>query len=493
LTTEKGLITMRSEAEADMYIRVAGYNVDVDELEKVRGAAADAGAVLTPETLSAAYARISKHDVDVDALRRRAVEDVEKARTSNENIVFEQGHASIAEHAVFNVDVKGVSRLAIEELEAQRIASYTEKSQRYVKLGEDYVVPEDLDGPLREAFEDGVRGSLEAHGALVEALRGYWRALDPPPEAPEEKKAWRRRRRERIREDARYAATLAATGQLGMTMNARSVETASRRMMASPLGEVRAVAAALVDEVRRVAPSLIRYTDATPVEHWKRVPAVIRAEAESFPESGVRLIDPPLDGDLRVAAACLAEKRGGSFSGAMEALKSDPAGAEAVLDELLARTGLHDPMPRGFELVHLDFDLVCSASCFAQLKRHRIATVIPGPYDPLLGITVPPHVAAAGAAEILESYVETADGIYHRIAEAIGPEHGAYALTNAHRRRVLFSCHLRELVHLSRLRMDAHAQWDIRALATEMCRQVQETLPVVGAFLAGKDGWSPRS
>lgn len=470
-----------------MYIRVAGYNVDVDELEKVRTAAEAVGAVLTPETLSAAYARISKHDVDVDELRRRSVEDVDKARGSNENIVFEQGHASIAEHAVFNVDVKGLSRLAIEELEAQRIASYTEKSQRYVRLGEDYVVPEELEG-MRGEFEDGVRESLATHGALVEALRDHWRELDPPPEGVEERKAWRRRRRERIREDARYVATLAATGQLGMTMNARSVETASRRMMASPLAEVRAVASTLVDEVRRIAPSLIRYTDATPVERWKRLPPK-PIPSEAPPASGVRLVDPPLDGDLRVAAACLVERRGGSFAGALAALVAEPTAGPEILKDLRARTGIHDPMPRGFELVRLDFDLVCSASCYAQLKRHRIATVIPGLYDPCFGVTVPPHVRAAGLADRLLEYAATADALFHRIAADVGPEHGAYALTNAHRRRVLFSCHLRELVHLSRLRMDAHAQWDIRALSAEMCRQVAAVMPGAGAFLAGKDGW----
>ncbi len=476
-------------AEANMYIRVAGYNVDVDELGKLREAAGDVGAVLTPETLSAAYARISKHDVDVDELRRRSVGDVEKARGSNENIVFEQGHASIAEHAVFNVDVKGVSRLAIEELEAQRIASYTEKSQRYVRLGEDYVVPPELEGH-RAAFEAGVRGSLAAHGAIVEALRGYWSDLDPAPGDAAARPAWRRRRRERIREDARYAATLAATGQLGMTLNARAVETASRRMMASPLAEVRAVAAALVEEVRRVAPSLIRYVDATPVERWKRLPHGLAPLGGPPVESGVRLIDPPRDGDLRVAAACLVERRGGSFAGALDALRERPGAAAEILADLRAHTGLHDAMPRGFELVHLDFDLVCSASCFAQLKRHRIATVIPGAYDPGLGITIPPHVRQAGAADILLGFAATADDLYRRISSDVGPEHGAYALTNAHRRRVLFSCHLRELIHLSRLRVDAHAQWDIRDLASEMCRQVTEAMPAAGAFLAGKDGWS---
>lgn len=46
------------------------------------------------------------------------------------------GHSSIAEHAVFNLDILGVSRLAVETIERFRLCSYTEKSQRYVRLEE---------------------------------------------------------------------------------------------------------------------------------------------------------------------------------------------------------------------------------------------------------------------------------------------------------------------------------------------------------------------
>jgi thymidylate synthase ThyX len=59
---------------------------------------------------------------------------------------------------------------------------------------------------------------------------------------------------------------------------------------------------------------------------------------------------------------------------------------------------------REFEYPDLTFELVVSASCYAQLKRHRMATMTAQPYDP-------------------------------------------------------------ELYHMSRLREDASAQWDIRGTA----------------------------
>ncbi|PKN95790.1 MAG: thymidylate synthase (FAD), partial [Chloroflexi bacterium HGW-Chloroflexi-5] len=93
-----------------MKILLAGYNIDSDlicELKEKSALKQD----ITPETISAAYARISRSPKSVDALRRDARTEVEKARKSNRNIVFEMGHSSVAEHAVFNIDVIGVSRL----------------------------------------------------------------------------------------------------------------------------------------------------------------------------------------------------------------------------------------------------------------------------------------------------------------------------------------------------------------------------------------------
>ena len=127
-----------------MRVKLAGFNVDADILRQLelRGRRH-----LTPETLSAAYARISRSPLPVDQLRKKACLDVEKARSSNQKIIFAMGHHSVAEHAVFNFDIMGISRLALEEIEKFRLVSYTEKSQRYVTLEGDLVLP----GEIRDA------------------------------------------------------------------------------------------------------------------------------------------------------------------------------------------------------------------------------------------------------------------------------------------------------------------------------------------------------
>src|SRR5512137_827851 len=140
-----------------MRVLLAGYNVDsavLDELKRNSPPRED----VTPETLSASYARISRDPRPADELRAAARAEVERARRSNRNIIFGMGHHSVAEHAVFNFDLIGVSRLAIEDLERFRLCSFTEKSQRYIKLGEDFVVPAEVrDAGMEDLFASAVR------------------------------------------------------------------------------------------------------------------------------------------------------------------------------------------------------------------------------------------------------------------------------------------------------------------------------------------------
>jgi len=137
-----------------MKILLAGYNLDYDLIRKLK----DKSALrqdLTPETISAAYARISRSPKMVSELREIARVEVDKARQSNRTIVFSMGHSSVAEHAVFNIDILGVSRLLVEEIEKFRLCSFTEKSQRYVTLEGDYVVPEEITNrKLKQLFKD---------------------------------------------------------------------------------------------------------------------------------------------------------------------------------------------------------------------------------------------------------------------------------------------------------------------------------------------------
>ena len=83
-------------------VKLVGYNGDLESLKN--------GREFTPETISAAYARISRDSRDISELRKNSRKEVEMARKSNINIVFGLGHHSVAEHAIFNFDIVGMYR-----------------------------------------------------------------------------------------------------------------------------------------------------------------------------------------------------------------------------------------------------------------------------------------------------------------------------------------------------------------------------------------------
>jgi len=471
-----------------MEVLLAGYNVDREVLASLPQADRDAA---TPETLSAAYARISRDPRPVPELRAEARGDVVRARRSNEQIVFGFGHASVAEHAVFNFDILGVSRLAIEALEATRFGSYTEKSQRYILLERDCIVPEEwraagLEEPLRELLARQQEGYRRAYEAL--AAR----------HARREPERWaatqgRRALEGAAKEDARYFLGLATTGQLGATFNARALEATIGRLAADPLAEARELARRLYALAAGVAPSLVRHVE--PTAHRRDATRALAPWAAPMPASPVpaaeatpvTLIRSSPDAETELAAALIHGCGGRSWGEALAAAGRMPAAErERVLAESLRRMSPHETPPRAFELPDFTFELTVSASCFAQLKRHRPATLLAQPYDPRLGATEPPAFAETGLTGAYAEIRRQAESLAERIRDA-APAAAAYALTNGHRRRVLFKANARELYHFARLRLDAHAQWDIRGLAGEMLRLARERMPLVMQLAAGKD------
>jgi thymidylate synthase ThyX len=152
----------------------------------------------------------------------------------------------------------------------------------------------------------------------------------------------------------------------------------------------------------------------------------------------------------------------------------------------LCNLQFYDSLLREFEYVNLTFDIVLSAACFGQLKRHRMASLIAQDYDPALGITVPAAVKAIGREEMFRKVAAKAEEVYRTIGKKY-PMAAPYILTNAHRRRILMRVNAREMYHISRLREDAHAQWDIQQVVGAMSAQAKKAMPLVFSMIGGKD------
>lgn len=474
-----------------MNVILAGYNVDsvvIEELRKNSPPRDD----ITPETLSASYARISRDPHPVDELRAMARAEVEKARRSNRNIIFKMGHHSVAEHAVFNFDIIGASRLALEEIEKFRLCSYTEKSQRYIALKEDFVVPEEVKkSGKKEIFADTIKAQNTLYHKLYKKLRTYFfeknREMADDPKKHSILDGW-------AKEDARYIVSLATEGQLGMTINARNLEFLIRRFASKKLAELKELNSKLYSLAKEVAPSIILFTEPsdfdskTYEELEEKAKSLLKSSRKSKQE--VSLVDFTPEADVKLIASLLHTSSFLSFEECLKYAKTIKSGQKKDILRLAFKyMEFYDTTLREFEYVSLTFDLIVSASCFAQLKRHRMTTQTAQKYDPELGVTIPPSIQEIGARREFMEMIEKTNHVYSRLKENM--DFGAeYVLTNAHRRRVLLNVNAREFYHISRLREDVTAQWDIRALVEKMSKLAKEVMPLTFLLIGGKDVYS---
>ncbi len=486
-----------------MKVILAGYNVDssvIDELKKNSPSFQN----VTPETMSAAYARISRDPRSVDVLRAVARSEVERARRSNRNIIFKMGHHSVAEHAVFNFDIIGVSRLAIEEIEKFRLCSYTEKSQRYVRLEDDFLLPEEIKkAGKKKSFLKTIKIQNALYHELYKKLKSYFfeefSDFAANPKKHSILTGW-------AKEDARYCVSLATLGQLGMTANARNLEFLIRRFASKDLSEIRELNERIYTLAKTVAPSILLFTEASDydaktyknlweaagilfVEQNKREIGNDNGRKKREGNECVRLVDYTSDGDTKLIAALLHTSSRHPYK---ECLKRAEA-LEAPKKKQLCKTAFEymeffDAVLREFEYINLMFDLEISATCFAQIKRHRMATLTAQPYNLNLGVTVPPSIKEIGAEQDFLDVIDQTEECYRSLRDAA--QTGAeYVLTNAHKRRVLMKVNARELYHMARLREDATAQWDIRQIVNRMSQKAREAMPLTFLLIGAKDSY----
>lgn len=185
----------------------------------------------TPEPeLTVALAAKTCHTKSVDEAMNLRPEEVQKIIS----IVLSSGHFSVLEHANFTFAIEDVSRVLTHQLVRHRIASYSQQSQRYVRLeGMPFVVPPEIEKNPRakEIFMECAARCMEAYNALVSAGLSI--------------------------EDARYILPSATKTNIIVTMNARELHHFfSLRCCERSQWEIREVANAMLAEVKKVAPNL---------------------------------------------------------------------------------------------------------------------------------------------------------------------------------------------------------------------------------------------
>jgi len=259
-----------------------------------------------------------------------------------------------------------------------------------------------------------------------------------------------------------------------------------------------------------VAPSLILLTDPVEYEkefgrplnenHFNKTHPDARELAERYfdgwdgntdppPRKGdVKLVDWSPDADRSTVLAILhshSKESAEKCKKLADELVNNGKAADFIRD-YLKHANPWEATTREFEAADFIFEIVLSAACYGQMKRHRMSTQLVQEYDPSLGYTYPPSVIETGLKDEFEALYKHTSEVYHELAKYHRTA-AQYVLTNGHRRRMLVKANSRELYHISRLREDAHAQWDIRNVSGDMLALAREKAPHTMMLAWGKD------
>ncbi len=446
---------------------------------------------LPPETIAVTFAKTSRSP---DSFRQIAAElSEEKSAQFHEKWVVGYGHASVAEHAVLHIAVENVSRLAVECLESNRLASYTEKSTRYQKWDLDaFFTPPELDGhPLLGLYTRTCRLLFETYAQSLAPVKALVEKQSPRREN-EGEEAYDRRIRSQYVDSCRFLLPAASLANLGMTANARVLEHAIGKMLSHPLEEVRQIG----EEVKRVAqaeaPTLVKYADALP--YLRETAANFENRAASIPnqQSPIAnhqssdwciLHDYDPEGENKVLAAALFRFGGMTYAAALETVRvAPPEEREALAESLLGRLGEYDVPLRELEHTAYTFEILLDQGGYAEFKRHRMMTQTPQALTTRLGYAVPRRIVEAGFEVPYRAAMESAAEAYEQLA-AWNPHVAAYLVPNGFYRRVLFTLNLREVFAFCRLRAAANAHFSMRRLAQRLAGEIGRVHPLLARYL----------
>ena len=212
-----------------------------------------------PDKVIAQAGKLCYSSVGVDEITQKLTEE-EIARYVN--MLASIGHESPLEHVSFTFAIEGVSRVLTHQLVRHRLASYSQQSQRYVKLEQfEYIIPPAIEKneKAKALFIETMEKDQEAYNQIVdELINDKIREFKKIHDRDLTKKEYSALEKQAI-EDARYVFPNACETKIVVTMNARSLlHFFNVRCCNRAQWEIREMATEMLKECKKVAPALFK-------------------------------------------------------------------------------------------------------------------------------------------------------------------------------------------------------------------------------------------
>jgi len=446
--------------------------------------AEDLGALIgtgTPDTPGRDIGRLQ----DIELLQ-------ERARAFAEKYVLGYGHSSVAEHGVVHLALEDVSIVASKLVEDARLASYTEKSTRYVAFDAAKMhTPEALTAhpALLAEYRETIAALLDAYTSWTEDFVAQIKARTPKTEKQTER-GYDAASRATAFDLLRALLPAATHTNIGLTLNARALEHLITKLLSQPLAEGRLLGERIKEEAQHVVPTLLKYADPNAyrigtAEVIDTLARELLGDVPAPPGSpSVSLIFADPDADIRLVASILYGPSGLPMETLLERVRAMDADTKArVVDEYLSRRGRHDAPGRALERLFCTVEMTMDYGAYRDVQRHRMATQTMQPLSPALGFARAPEWEAFGYADRFDALMARAAHTFARMQEAGLVHEAAYVLPLATRVRALFTWNLREVTHFVELRSARQGHPSYRKVAQDVYHAVAAKYPLIARYL----------
>jgi len=456
---------------------------------------------ISPEILAVGFAKYSRSQDPIKVTLGSITK--ESSSKFHNKWVLGYGDASVADMAMVSISFENVSILASKEIEDTRIASFQEKSTRYVPFYSVYI-PSEISDEESEIYKNTVDHLMASYNKVKEEMITYYSKIYPKPEEMSEK-LYKARLQARALDIARYLLPTGTVTNFGMIASARSIRYLVSKLKVSKLQEVRQIAVELEkaatekgyspydslemsDESRELlgalketAPTLVKHTEPriylTKLEEAVKKFVVdnelfkegnpfskLKIDIEFLPEE--TNLDPVLD-----VISCLVYKYSGVSISRFYGIKRRLEALERTkLVEFLKSVnelrGKYDQPDRAFEVNSgYIFDTCMDYGAYRDLQRHRMCTQISMPLDTELGYSTPRDIS--NTTEGIKTYNETMD-FAKEVIDKLPKEIGTYLIPLGFNKRTLFKMNLRELIHIVNLRTKTGGHFSYRNICYKM-------------------------
>lgn len=215
-----------------------------------------------PEKVIASAAKLCYSSSDIESLMNGLTTEKVEAFIKK---LTDLGHQSPLEHCSFTFGIEGVSRSLTHQLVRHRIASYSQKSQRYVSEGQfEYIIPPEIERipEAKELFIKAMECDQLIYDKIVAILKEkHFQSIREFE--PNIKKAEQMAEKKAV-EDARFVLPNACETKIITTMNIRTLlHFFNERCCNRAQWEIRQMANMMLDICREVAPMLFENAGAS--------------------------------------------------------------------------------------------------------------------------------------------------------------------------------------------------------------------------------------